>query len=173
MDNSPDLAVSPIDLDNKEEIKQTTALRRLTYVAAYGDDDKFYPDAADKEMAYRTFLQEQRENWPKFGEKLVKNGEIIGTVEYRAGDDFGSHSYIGYMQGLAVKPAYRRMGYGRYLCDRAIQWFAEQGVDKAWLRTTEMNEGALAFYYKTDWSIIASEIGSGDGEIKILQRMVE
>ena len=76
-----------------------------------------------------------------------ENGDIAGSV--MAGHD-GHRGWIYY---LAVAPARRREGIGRWLMTHAEHWLAAQGVPKAMLLIRETNNAVAAFYQRLGYVI--------------------
>ena len=64
----------------------------------------------------------------------------------------GTDGRRGYLQHLAVAPAYRRRGVGRRLAERAVAALAAQGVAKCHLMVLPSNAAARAFWRRLGWA---------------------
>jgi ribosomal protein S18 acetylase RimI-like enzyme len=71
-------------------------------------------------------------------------GYITVSVHSQAG--FYRVKRIGAVSGLMVQKNYRRRGIAGQLFDRAVAFFAEQGVKYYTLYTATTNQGAIRFY---------------------------
>jgi len=59
----------------------------------------------------------------------------------------GASSEHGYLQRLAVDPAYQRRGHGRRLTVDALLWMARRGLPDCLVNTSVTNTAALALYH--------------------------
>lgn len=75
----------------------------------------------------------------------IDQDRIIGAVLC------GTDGRRGYLQHLAVAPAYRRRGVGRVLATRCLGALARQGLDKCHLMVLRQNEAAPAFWRRLGW----------------------
>ncbi len=58
----------------------------------------------------------------------------------------GQSGEVGYLQRLAVDPAYRRHGLARRLVDDSMRWMQRRGATTAMVNTALDNDAALALY---------------------------
>ena len=70
----------------------------------------------------------------------AKHNQIVGYA--LAGHSGGS----GYLQRLAVHPAYRQQGIGALLVNDALCWIRRRGARIAWVNTQKTNSNALQLY---------------------------
>ena len=68
------------------------------------------------------------------------NNQIVGYA--LAGHSGGS----GYLQRLAVHPAYRQQGIATLLVNDALRWIRRRGARIAWVNTQKTNDPALRLY---------------------------
>lgn len=74
-------------------------------------------------------------------------GRLVGVV--LAGTD----GRRGYLQHLAVAPAYRRQGLGRALAQRVIAALGAAGIAKCHLFVRVDNQDARAFWLRLGWTL--------------------
>jgi N-acetylglutamate synthase len=75
-----------------------------------------------------------------------EKSEIVGAV--LAGTD----GRRGYLQHLAVAPAYRGRGLGRALAERVIEGLSTAGIAKCHLMVRRENEPAKSFWEHLGWT---------------------
>lgn len=73
-------------------------------------------------------------------------GEIIGFSTIRRAPEDDAHARTAEMPTLYVRPDSWRLGYGRALCEAALQRARVRGFTELTLWVVEVNEGAAAFY---------------------------
>lgn len=82
---------------------------------------------------------------PGFSFVAGMNGNIIGCVMS------GHDGRRGYLQHLAVLPAYRRQGIGRALVSRCLDQLAGAGILKSHIDVLVDDDQAAAFWSKLGW----------------------
>jgi len=94
---------------------------------------------------------------PQWGESFwrgVFHGDaaLRGVFVAKAGDQVCGYSVASYAAGVAelesvaVSESARRIGLGRALCERVMQWAREQGATSIELEVRESNVAALSLY---------------------------
>ena len=75
------------------------------------------------------------------------NNQIVGYA-------LAGHSgRTGYLQRLAVHPAYRQQGIGALLVKDALWWIRRRGARIAWVNTQKNNNNALQLYKKLGFTL--------------------
>lgn len=77
----------------------------------------------------------------------VDGGEIVGSVMV------GYDGHRGFINYLAVGPAYRRQGLGRALMAEAELRLLREGCPKVNLQVRAANEGVVAFYRELGYAV--------------------
>jgi ribosomal protein S18 acetylase RimI-like enzyme len=62
---------------------------------------------------------------------------------------FGRSGIAGYVQRLAVAPAFQDLGFGHSLLVDGLRWLRGHGASRAYVNTQEDNERALALYLRS------------------------
>lgn len=77
------------------------------------------------------------------------NGKIVGFVA-SDGNWYSKREgkVVGAIHELVILPAYRRLGIGRGLINKAFEYFKERGIDVAELWVGDENYEAINFYKK-------------------------
>ena len=65
----------------------------------------------------------------------------------------GHSGRTGYLQRLAVHPAYRQQGIGALLVTDALTWIRRRGARIAWVNTQKTNNNALQLYKKVGFTL--------------------
>jgi GNAT superfamily N-acetyltransferase len=78
---------------------------------------------------------------------IESEGEIVGFAI--------GNSTNGNIWALFVHPDHERLGYGRLLHDRMVEWLFSRGLERLWL-TTEPGTRAQRFYEAAGWERVAS-----------------
>lgn len=60
----------------------------------------------------------------------------------------GQAGQAGYLQRLAVHPAWRQQGVGKLLVEDALAWLRRRGAVTGWVNTQTQNEAALRLYQR-------------------------
>lgn len=83
-----------------------------------------------------------------------RRGKVLGVVTYRhEGEDFEVASLNSLEEGS---------GIGRRLLDAVVAEARAKGLPRAWLITTNDNIGALRFYQRLGWELVAVHRGAVD-----------
>ena len=93
--------------------------------------------------------------------RIIRGADLVGIPERPAGSPSktpdnelvgyaltGHSGASGYLQRLAVHPAYRQQGIGTLLVNDAIAWIRRRGATTGWVNTQKSNESALRLYQK-------------------------
>ena len=76
---------------------------------------------------------------------------VVGQLDVRI-PGFPKARHVGNL-GIAVVKAYRGIGVGRALMERALAWMKARGVEKATLEVFSTNERAIALYRKMGFEV--------------------
>lgn len=87
---------------------------------------------------------------------VTSTGIVAGWVHVRRSKlvESDPEAEIG---GLVVDEAYRGLGIGQLLMERAEQWTREQGLHSVYLRSNIVRESAHAFYKKLGYHIVKTQ----------------
>ncbi len=80
-------------------------------------------------------------------------GQVVGQVDVRIAS-FRKARHVANL-GIAIIRAYRGIGVGRILMERALVWMKVRGVEKAILEVFSTNTRAIALYEKMGFEIEA------------------
>jgi ribosomal protein S18 acetylase RimI-like enzyme len=100
-----------------------------------------------REVDSRAAISQYLERNPGLSFIARDTGRLVGAV--LAGTD----GRRGYLQHLAVVPAYRRQGLGRALVQRVIMALRSAGITKCHLFVRVDNEAARAFWLRLGWTL--------------------
>ena len=98
--------------------------------------------------------------------RIIRSADLVGIPERPAGSPSrtpdnelvgyaltGHSGASGYLQRLAVHPAYRQQGIGTLLVNDAIAWIRRRGATTGWVNTQKTNESALRLYQKLGFTL--------------------
>ena len=118
---------------------------------------------------------EQPWPYPAFQRQLEAEAFLVAMeagalVGYVVGDLVnGFPGPVGHIKDLAVHPSHRRQGIARRLLQTALRRLAASGAVRAQLEVRESNEGAIALYRSSGFSIDDERPGYyADGETALL-----
>jgi ribosomal protein S18 acetylase RimI-like enzyme len=79
---------------------------------------------------------------------VARDGDIVAGAVLA-----GTDGRRGYLQHLAVAPAYRRRGIGRVLAERVVGALRAAGIVKCHLMVRQENETAKSFWAHLGWTL--------------------
>ena len=79
---------------------------------------------------------------------VARDGDVLAGAVLA-----GTDGRRGYLQHLAVAPAYRGRGVGRALAERVIEALGVAGVAKCHIMVRQENEPAKAFWEHLGWTV--------------------
>ena len=106
--------------------------------------------ASDVETTTRAFLSKQLQSENFFAVIAQVGDDVIGYIAAFAMERPPIHLIrkLGFLEGLFVKPAFRRKGIGRGLCEKALALLQEHDVTLVHLTVASRNPDAIAFWRK-------------------------
>jgi RimJ/RimL family protein N-acetyltransferase len=81
-------------------------------------------------------------------------GRVVGQVDVRI-STFSKARHVANL-GIAIVRAFRGLGIGRALMERALDWMKQRRVEKATLEVFASNERAIALYQKLGFEVEAA-----------------
>ena len=119
-------------------------------------DSRFYHDPFFSEEEAERLYQTWIENSVK-GEAA----EIVFCVPGKGVVACGKSDHSGKIVLIGVKEDARGQGIGRALTEKAMEWFIDQGLDSACVRTQLRNLGAMNFYCRLGFTVTEYDITLG------------
>jgi GNAT superfamily N-acetyltransferase len=117
-----------------------------------GDDDLPRAALLAAELGYSVTVDELRSRLQRinatsdeavFG--ALRDGVLVGWADLKVQHAFESGQFVEIM-GMVVHSEARRLGIGRALVERAIEWSREHGSDRLRVRSNVVRDGAHLFY---------------------------
>ena len=120
----------------------------------------------------RDGLKDSLEATPVSRLRIIRGGDLAGPPEHAAdtptgpsiqhnthNNELAGYAVVGhsggsgYLQRLAVHPAWRQQGIGTLLVDDALWWIRRRGAVTGWVNTQKTNESALRLYQKLGFTL--------------------
>ncbi len=106
--------------------------------------------ASNVETTTRAFLSKQLQSENFFAMIAQVGDDVIGYIAALVMERSPIHLYrkIGFIEGLFVKPAFRRKGIGRGLCEKALALLQEHEVALVHMTVASRSQDAIVFWRK-------------------------
>ena len=140
------LDFQPIDF--KQHSQVCIEFRVYSFVASFGDADRFHEEDGRGADRYLDWLREKSKADPRSCVHIWFEGQIIGQIEMGR---FKSDPAIGYVNLFYLRPQMRGRGMASHLQRYAIDYFRSIGLKKARLSVSPTNARAVAYYKKHGW----------------------
>lgn len=136
------MLLETIDMD--KHFATCKGFRADSYYLSFGSDH-----GLDRSLeGYQARLLTRIKNLPMGNCHLWFDGAIIGQTEMKLVPDLS----VGYVNLFYLTEAFRGLGLGLLLLNRAIQVFSDIGKTQLQLSVSASNQAALAFYDKHDFT---------------------
>lgn len=163
----------------KEDVTYRVAtMDDLPYMVAFWIDNALHHSAleprfqyaSDVETTTRTFFSKQLQSENFFAVIAQVGDDVIGYVAAFVMErpPIHLHRKLGFIEGLFVKPEFRRKGIGRGLCEKALSMLQEYKIALVHLTVASKNPDATKFWRKLGFEdlMVRMELGlTREGEI--------
>jgi ribosomal-protein-alanine N-acetyltransferase len=135
----------PIDI--RKDLTEIADLIELCFQDHLDADGRIYLEQmrkAARNSRYFTWAMSAKLQMPVSGYVWVEAGRIFGNVSLMPVTKEGSRTYM--IANVAVHPDHRRLGIGRALTEKAVQYCEQQACRSVWLQVRDDNQGAVDIY---------------------------
>ncbi len=135
----------PIDI--RKDLTEIADLIELCFSDHLDADGRIYLDQmrkAARNSHYFTWAMSAKLQMPVSGYVWEDAGKLLGNVSLMPVTKDGARIFM--IANVAVHPDHRRLGIGRALTEKAVQYCEQQACRSVWLQVRDDNQGAVDIY---------------------------